>query len=79
MQENFLYHVKYLLITVCLGAVTFLACYFATVQNRFLDLIIKATICIVLPTALYYLIYRKTALFKESIKIMNLRKKEKED
>ena len=74
LKDYFLYHIKYLLITAALGAVTFFVCQLLTVQNGVLDLVVKLAVCIVLPTALYLLIYGRTAVFRESVKILNLKK-----
>ena len=74
LWDYFLYHIKYLAVTAAFGAVTYFACEFIPVKNGILSLVIRAGVCLVLPTALYLLAYGRTTLFKESIKIMNIKK-----
>ena len=74
LKDYFLYHIKYFAITAALGAATYFACYFATVDSKIIDLAIKFAICLVLPTGLYFLIYGRTAVFKEALKMLHLKK-----
>ena len=74
LKDYFLYHAKYFAVTAAFGAVTFAVCHFATVSNKYLDMLIKLAVCAVLPTGLYLLAYFRTTLFKESVKMLDLGK-----
>lgn len=71
--DYFLYHLRYFAVTAAIGVITFFACYFATVDNKILDLVVKFAICIVLPTLLYLLVYGRTAIFKDALKMLKIK------
>lgn len=73
LTEYFIYHIKYLFITIVFAVVSFLVCQVVNIGHEFLNLFIKLVICIILPLGLYYLTYRKTKLFKETINMLNIR------
>ena len=59
-------HGIYALVTSILSLVTYYICSFIKIDG-ILELIAKGTICIVIPNILYFLIYRKTAIFQEAL------------
>lgn len=76
LKDYFFYHFKYLIITSVFGAITYFACYFIPLKGV-LGLAVKLGVCLVLPTALYLLAYGRTTIFKESVKILDLKKLKK--
>ena len=73
----FLYHIKYLIVTVVICFVTYNISRFAVRRlsglNHILLFILNVIITITVSVILYYLIYFKTNIFKESIRIMSTR------
>lgn len=51
-------HIKYFIVTLFIAIITFVICSFVSMGD-FADLIIKGIICIIVPTVLYFVIYRK--------------------
>ena len=68
LKYFFAKHALYAAVTLAVGAVTFFLCGLISI-NKTADLIIKALICILIPNLLYFAVYSRTKMFKESIKI----------
>lgn len=66
LSEYFLRHGLYALVTLAVCLATYFVCMFIDVGGL-LELIIKGTVCVVLPNILYYLFYCKTGMFKEAV------------
>lgn len=62
-------HALYALVTLAAGAATYFACSFISLTG-IKGLIVKAVICIILPNIIYFIIYCRTKIFKDSIKIV---------
>lgn len=65
IMEYFLRHGLYALVTLVICLVTFFVCSFINIGG-ISELIIKGGVCVVVPNALYYLVYCKTSMFKEA-------------
>lgn len=61
----FLTHARYALVTAGIATFTYFVCSKINLEG-ILGLIFKAVICMLLPAILYFLIYYKTKIFKES-------------
>ena len=68
VSEYYLYHLKYFIITVIIATITYLICNFIHVDG-ITQLIYNGVVCIIIPTILYYFIYKKNKYFDET-KIM---------
>ncbi len=55
---------EYLMVTILIGAITFIGCRFIEWENV-AGLILKGLICIIIPGILYFLIYFKNAEFRK--------------
>ncbi len=68
LKKYYISQIKYTSVTVIVLFVTYFGCSFITVNNIFFELLMKAILCIILPGILYYLVYYKTSIFRESLK-----------
>ena len=68
LSEYFLYHGKYALVSAVICAVVFLACRY--IPDGYIGFIARIAISAILPNIMYYLIYRKTKMFAESMEWM---------
>ena len=64
--------VVYTLITMSLCIVCQYLCSFIVLNNLFLQLLIKLLFCIIVPNVMLFLIFYKTALFKNSVKTVSV-------
>lgn len=67
-KKHILLLVVYTLITMTLCIVCQYLCSFIVLNNLFLQLLIKLLFCIIVPNVMLFLIFCKTALFKNSVK-----------
>ena len=70
LKAYFKYQLTYFLVTVFVCMVTWTVTSKVSSQSDFMTLVFRAGICLVLPTAIYFLIYFRTRIFKESIKML---------
>lgn len=70
LKAYFKYQLTYFLVTVFVCVVTWTVTSKVSSQSDFMTLVLRAGICMVLPTAIYFLIYFRTRIFKESIKML---------
>ena len=68
VSDYFLYQFKYFIVTAIVAALTYLICSLIN-TNDILTLVLRAIICVVVPTVLYFIVYRKTKEF-ENAKVM---------
>ena len=66
VREYFGKHFVYAIVTSCIAVVTYFVVMFIKLDNV-VGLGIKAIICVVVPNIIYFLIYRKTKIFSESV------------
>lgn len=66
LSEYFLQHLLYLTITVAVGFTTYLICGLFP-DTGIVWLGVKAIICIIVPNGLFFVVYRKTKMFKEIV------------
>lgn len=63
-MKDYLYQLfKYTALCIVITALTIAATYFVTFDSLILTIIVRALICIVLPNAVLYLVFRKSAYF----------------
>lgn len=62
---------KYVVLTVCLAVLTQIICDKIVFTNLWCTIFVRGMFCAVMVNGLYYLMYRKTAEFKQSIVILN--------
>ena len=78
IRDYFTNHLIYAIITLLITIVTLWVCSFIKIEGIY-ELLIKGSICIIVPNILYLLVYFKTNRFKEAkdfiIGIINKRKK----
>lgn len=66
--EYFAYHSFYFLVTFILGLVTFYVCHLIVADKITIgSIVIKVIICFLIPNLLYFLIYKKTKVYREAI------------
>ena len=65
VSEYFLMHGLYAIATIAVCVVTYFVCSFINIGG-ISELIIKSGVCVVLPNALYYLIYCRMSMFSEA-------------
>lgn len=65
VSDYFLRHGLYAIVTLAVCVATFFVCSFINADG-IPELIIKGGVCVVLPNALYYMIYCKMSMFKEA-------------
>lgn len=70
LKSYFTYQLKYVVITIVICCITWFITSFVSINSAFLELIVKGIICCVVPTLLYTVIYFKTDVFKESLKMI---------
>lgn len=70
LKSYFVYQLKYAFITVVICCLTWCITSFVSIHSAFLELIVKGIVCCVVPTFLYAVIYYRTDIFKESIKMI---------
>ena len=75
LKEYYLYQARYTLITIAVCTVTYFVCCMFSISNLLITLIIRATICLVLPNFIYYIIYRKSNLFAYAVSVIKLSNK----
>ena len=68
MSDYFLRHGLYASVTLVICIITYFICSFIRV-NGIIGLLIKVIICVIIPNVLYFLIYHRTRIFKDSIGI----------
>lgn len=70
LKKYFLYQFKYFFVTLCICLLLWKITSILLFNSVWMDLIIKAIICLILPGPLYLIIYGKTNIFKESLKML---------
>ena len=65
ITDYFKYHVKYAFITLVICIITYLTCSCIKVSG-ILEITIKLIICLIIPNILYFIVYSKTKIYKES-------------
>lgn len=68
MKQYFIDHLVYFISTITVAIVTVAICSLASSEGM-LDIIIKGAICLIVPNMLFYVLYRKSALFKGGVSI----------
>lgn len=70
-------YLKYLLITLVLGVITYYSCSMIILSSKVLSLIIKLIVCLMMPNIIIYLIFKNNESFKFYIDLIgnNLKKK----
>ena len=68
VSDYFLYQFKYFIVTAIVAGLTYVICSLIN-TNDILTLVLRAIICVVVPTVLYFVVYRKTKEF-ENAKVM---------
>ena len=58
-----------MLVTLVISIITYYICSFVE-GTKITDFILKLLICIMIPNMMYYLVYFKTKIFKESTSIV---------
>jgi O-antigen/teichoic acid export membrane protein len=69
MKQYFIDHLKYLIITIIVATITVMLCNLITIDGVF-EVVIKGIVCFVVSNLMFYLVYRKTNLFKSSLGIL---------
>lgn len=59
-------YLKYFVVAAFAGGITYWVCGLLNVSNDYLSLLIKASICVLVPNCIYILVFRNSKLFKES-------------
>ncbi len=67
LKEYFLNHGFYAAVTAVVCAVTYLICTRIRISSLLLTLLMRGVICVIVPNALYFLIYRHTSMYKMSV------------
>ena len=65
LKKYILSHICYALVTIINCMIVYISCYYITFNGIF-GFIIRLGCCIIIPNIFYWLIYRKTKLYKES-------------
>ena len=65
-KEYYFYHLFYMLVTGIIAIFTYFICRLINIGNIG-NLIVRAIICCIIPNICYFLVYRKTKIFKKSI------------
>lgn len=66
VKEYYLYHIRYMVVTICIGFFTYSVCCLINGQIWFV-LFARCIICCLIPNIFYFLIYRRTNIYKEAI------------
>ena len=66
-KEYYVSHLKYGAVTAFVASVSYFACGKIQYDNLWITFAIKAIVCITIPGGLYYFIYRKNRLFKDTM------------
>lgn len=61
---------KYIIVTVCGCIITYGVCRFIS-TNKVLTLICRGIVCCIVPNIIYFIAYKKTVEFKQSIELVN--------
>lgn len=74
LYNYFLYHLKYAILTFVFAFMTYRICGWINISNDYTRLFINILVCTFVPLALYGITFFNTRIFKESIKMLKLRK-----
>ena len=69
-KRYYIYQVHYAVITLLVCVIVYFLCDICTVQNNYLNLILKIVVCAFSSCAIYFIIYHNNSLFRKSIKII---------
>ncbi len=70
-KEFFVNHAKQFGVVVMGGMITWwINTKFAVFNNNFVELMVNAVVCIIIPNVLFWLVYRKTELFSEAFALV---------
>jgi len=70
MKKYHLRHIVYFIVTIIIAAITYFITSFIIIGG-IPELLFKGIICLIVPNILYYIIYVKTPMFKESKDLIN--------
>lgn len=70
LKKNFLYHLKYLFITISVCAITWIITTWIHSKSVLIELILKFVICLLIPGILYFAMYCKSNLAKQAWKLI---------
>ena len=65
---------KYTMVTLFAALATYAVCMLINCKNTIIVLLIRVIICVIIPNVMYYVIYRKTTLFRDAIQTILKRK-----
>lgn len=63
-------HILYFVITCCVGFISYFLCNKLVLTNKFIELMFRAFICLIVPNVLFVLFYRKNTLFIDAKKMI---------
>lgn len=67
--------IKYSFITILIAYFCFELCYLNFTENAYISLLYKFMLCLIFPNLMFFIIYRKHSVFKQSIRYLQIRKK----
>jgi hypothetical protein len=68
LKEYYLMLLKGLVMTILMGAPTLLACYYLSIENMVVSLMIKAMLCVFIPNVIFILINIRSSYLSRTIK-----------
>lgn len=68
IKDYFLYHLYYAVVTFIISIIVYFITFQIHGDNNYITFFIKLIVCLCISTSLYFTIYHKTQLFKNSIK-----------
>lgn len=75
LKVYFGYHIKYILVTLCALFVTYFAVNYIQFNSIIITFLLKGLVSAILPIIIYFMIYFKTSIFKNSLKYITTRRK----
>lgn len=70
VKSYFLYHLKYLVITIVICIVTWMITLNIELTSDYANLVVKGIVCLIIPTLLYFLVYGRTNICKNAIQMI---------
>ena len=70
LKQYYLYHAKYFIVTAVVSCVTYFVCSIARCNGAIQQFFVNAAICLFVPTGLYFVVYGRSELFQNSVKMV---------
>lgn len=70
LKLYYLYHAKYFIVTAVVSCGTYFVCSIARCNGAIQQFFVNAVICLFVPTGLYFVVYGRSEIFQNSVKMV---------